>query len=584
METEQTSAPNLLKDFAHARQLLRHTSRGKNPDWYREAVDLDCQLHLLPNPLGYEAFLRTPGEDKWLSVPELPAQYNEETLEAYIESIRSEFLPRGARSLGVILHLNQDASVFEFQRRLAADNGADRDLQSLIVTDPAEVLQDRTLTESEMSFRIFPTPANPGVEDNGFAVAVSNDGVDLLRALREVGDAHNFPIRTSGLSIPLLLLSKLPRTIGPQTEPFCVMLAFDGFSFFGFFSQEGELILIRSIKHVERKLPQSLENVLSTTAASVELASLNLKVFDCRRAKQEGLDRELSALLFTIPFNVFLTTPAEGEDVPIALTSFLIEDGSPELAFGETVTFGNLVDGRYHLQDFLAPSAAEVASIPNVVDMKLLRFGRIVTRIGVAACVLVGAGVAYSAFTKMKSPEWSAENAVQDRAAEFAKDLGKAQLTEKMLADRSKGWVSMELLARLLPLDGSVQFSNASHEVTPNEKEKKSYRGDLGMVKNWKIEGFANDQGTKLLGELESPVGMGEVFEETKQATANSSLELSSPSRSLTVKLDLSENARFRNQSPPRSEESYPYQFTLNITQRIENSDPLAIPSGKIES
>lgn len=584
METEQTSSPNLLKDFAHARQLLRHTSRGKNPDWYREAVDLDCQLHLLPNPLGYEAFLKTPNDDVWLSVPEFPAQYNEGTLETYIESIRTEFLPRGSRSLGIILHLHQDASVFEFQRRLAADNGADRDLQSLIVTDPAEVLQDRTLTESKMSFRIFPTPANPEVDDRGFAVAVSNDGTELLRAFREIGNGQNFPIRTTGLCTPLLLLSKLPRTIGPQTEPFCVMLAFDEFSFFGFFSPSGELILIRSIKHLERKLPQSLENVLSTTAASVELASLSLKVFDCRRTKHDGLDRELAALLYTIPFNVFVTDSSEGKSVPIALTSFAIEDSSPDLAFGETVTFGNLLDGRYHLQDFLAPTAGEVASIPNVVDMKMLRFGRLITRLGVAACVLLGVSVAFSAMKKMRSPEWKAEDTVQDRAAEFTKELGKAQLTERMLADRSKGWVSMELLARLLPLDGSVQFSTAVHEVTPNEKEKKTSRNDLGMVKNWKVVGFANDQGTKLLTKLESPVGMGEVFADTKEATANSALDLSIASRSLTVKLDLSENARFRNQAPARTEESYPYQFTLNITQRIENSDPLAIPNGKIES
>ena len=585
MEADPTQPSNILKDYSYARFLLKKTSRGKNPDWYREAIRLDHQLHLFPNPLGYEAFLRTPAEEKWLSAPEIPMQINEEQMSNYLNTLRSDFLPRGSRSLGIILHLQKDASVFEFPLPAFEEGGEQEDVRSLIETSPAEVLQDRTLTESQMSFRVFPTPAFPRVEQTGFAVAVSQEGSKLLQSFRAAGDELNFPVRTTGLSSPLLLLSKLPRTIGLQTEPFCVMLTFEEFSFLGFYSESGELILIRSIKHIEGKIPQNLENVISTTAASVELASLQVKVFDCRRRSEISLETELSHLLYIIPFALFQPSGAEEQDVPIELKAWLIEDASPDLAYSETETFGSILSEGYHLQDYLPSTKEELFSIPDSADMKILRVGRLATRVGLVASLALGGVLALSAFTKMRSPDWEVTASVKNEVAKYNQNLEKARLTEQMLGARSKAWVSMELFSRLFPLDGSVQFSSSSHEVVPNSAGRGNQQssGALGMVKEWRILGYANEQGTKSLTKLESVAEMEKVFEATKEATASNVMQVLGNNRSLTVKLDLSVNSNYSEGALERSPESFPYEFILHITQRIENADPLAIPTGKIQ-
>ena len=76
---------------------------------------------------------------------------------------------------------------------------------------------------------------------------------------------------------------------------------------------------------------------------------------------------------------------------------------------------------------------------------------------------------------------------------------------------------------------------------------------------------------------------MEQVFEATKEATASNVMQVLGNNRSLTVKLDLSVNSNYSEGALERSPESFPYEFILHITQRIENADPLAIPTGKIQ-
>lgn len=579
METEDTS-PNLLKDYAHARSLLKNTSRGKNPDWYRDAHLLSSQLHLFESGANYLAYFWNETAGKWINAQPLSTKSDALALEEYIQYLRNEVFPGSCRSLGVILHLNQEASVFDFPHQ-EWEELHHAPLRELICHDPAVVLQDRTLSEDTMSFRVYPTPASPQVSATGSAVATSRRGEDLLREFREIGNQTNFPIRTAGLSSPLLLLSRLPRTLGPQEKAFCIMLRFEDFSFFGFYTAQGELILLRSIKHTGKQLPHSLEATLSTTAASVELAELELKVFDCRLQKSQPLDEELAALLFTLDYQVFVPPVSEEMPLPIELSTFQIEDDNSELAFAETETFGTNISEGYHLQDFLSASRKELDLLPGAADMKLLRLGRLVTRLGIAACILFGAFTAATSFLKMSSSEWKGGKSSTSEAADLARDLKKVKATERFLADRSKGWVTLELFARLFPLDGTVQFSDAEHATTAETVTSKKVVA-AGLVKKWEIKGFAMEEATQSLVRLNTQEGMGDVFNVVKESTGNSSFDLSQKTRNLMVNLDLSENPTFNRKAPPLTEQSYPYKFSLQITQRIEAGDNLAVPITKL--
>lgn len=579
MEHEDTATPNLLKDYAHARSLLKNTSRGKNPDWYRDAHLLSNQLHLFESGTRYTAYFWSDTAAEWINMNPIPAHADAAFLEEYIEYLRSEVGFSNIRSLGVILHINQDASVFEFPNQEWGEVQPGATLRELIRQNPSLVLQDRTLTEDTMSFRVFPTPASPHVATSGCAVATSRKGENILTELRGLGNELNFPIITAGLSSPLLLLSRLPRTLGTQEKPFCIMLRYEEFSFFGFYSTEGELIVLRSIKHNAKQLPHNLESTLTTTAASVELADLELKVFDCRVLKKPALDTELAGVLFAMSYQVFVPPVSEEFPLPIELSTFQIEDDNPGLVFSETETFGMNVTEGYHLQDFLSPSQEEMDLLPGASDMKILRLGRLVTRAGLAASLLFGASVGITSFMKMSSPNWKSGKATTSEAVTLSKDLKKVKATEAFLADRSKGWVTLELFARLFPMDETVQFSSAEHKASAAGN---NLRGSTtaALLKKWTIKGYSME--TDGLVRLNTQEGIGDVFRAVMETTGNSSFDLEKASRNILVNLDLEENSEFSGQAPKSSESSFPYKFSLEVTQRIEAGDPLAIPIIKL--
>ena len=582
-ETHIEDSPNFLKDFAKARRLMKHSSRGKNPDWYRRAIDLDCQLHLFATASGYRSYLKTSSEEGWQEIDRISKKADEEFLSQFVDEIQNSYLPRGARSLGVVLHLNSDASVFEFPHQ---DWEAEHDglcLDQLIIEDPGLVLQDRTLTADEMSFRVYPVPASPQAASSGVAVASNREGDALLTAFRELGREINFPIRTHALNSPLLLLSRLPRTFGPQESAFCTLLRYDDFSFCGFFSAAGELVLLRSMKHVQGEFPQNLETILATTAASVEVSEMAIKAFDCRSARLDPLEDELARLLFQLPFEVFLPPGGSENTLPIELSVFDVADDNPGLGFTETETFGETLSKDYHLQDFLTPSSAETGALPGLLDMKILRIGRVVTRLGVAACVAFGAFAIFSSLKRTSSEEWKSNVAKDQKSLKLTTQLKKLQKTEKLLGGRSKGWETMELYSRLFPLDGTIQFSSADYRVTAESNLKPNSKAvDQGFSRTWKVKGLAIDSANKTLGHINTEEGMKKVFDIVKEETGSNAMDMDQKTRNLTVNLDLTGNPEFNPAAPKGTKQSFAYTFSLDVTQRIEAGDPLAIPSNTL--
>jgi hypothetical protein len=602
METNEQPASNLLTDFKCARTLLKTSSRGKNPDWYREAVSLEQQLHLFETAQsggGFLSFLLDLKSQETTPLNPLPGEPDSEALASYLDYLQAEILPAKTRSLGVVLHLRREASVFDFPLPVGEEVDF-KALQQEIAVNPAGVLKDRTLTEGHLSFRIFPTPAAPHAGDFGTAVAMTARGETLLAAFRALGRERNFPIRTHGLASPLLLMARLPRTLGQDQEsPFCVMLRYCDFSFFGFFTAGGELILLRSLKHNEAQLPHNLESILTTTAASIELASLSVKAYDCRLEKGVSLEGELTPLFLTVPFCVEVLSerglgvpprreeeedslgrmpkPLSLETLPLELSTYLLADDAPDLAFAETETFGPNLKENYHLQNFLEVPAAERDAFPGAIDMKLLRIGRLLTRTGLAACLLLTLFAAAIIFRQTTSVQWKSAKVGKAQAATVAKRLREVRGKEKLLADRSKGWVAMEVFSRLFPHDGSVRFGDASYQVSTTDSKETS-GATAGLVRSWTVQGFAKEGVIDQLVKLNSIEGMTEVFEEVEAATASGSLDLSQKTRNLLVDMKFSENKGFEPGARRGAIASFQNQFTLDIKQRIEKGDPLAIP------
>lgn len=582
MESTEVASPHFFKDFLHARKLMKTTSRGKNPDWYRDAISLSHQLHLFAGVTEYRAFYKDFSEEgQWKEAATIPNNFDEDVLEQYLNEFRSEYLSRSTRSLGVVLHLNKDASVFEFPEQDWEEEYPGLSVDEVIKIDPSAVLQDRTLSAEDMTFRVYPVPASPQADISRVAVASNRHGENLLAAFRELGSNSNFPIRTQALSSPLLLLSRLPRTFGPQETAFCTLLRYDSFSFCSFFDTEGELILLRSLRHSQGELPPNLETVLATTAASVEISEMTVKAFDCRLTTPVPLEDELSRLLFQLPFQVFLPPTDQNSEQYIELSVYEVTDDNPGLGFGETETFGTTISEGYHLQDFFSPSQAELASLPGVADMKILRLGRGLGRIGLAACLGFAAYVGIINFKKTSSAEWKSNANGAKNSTNLTAEISKLTQTEKLLSERSKGWVAMELCARLFPSDGSVQFSSAEYSAVGDSGFPQG--GAKGFSKKWVIRGLATQSATQgALSRVNSQEGMAEVFEKVRIETGSNSMDMSPNSRNLSVNLNLSENPNYEPSAPQGSDQFFAYTFDLDLTQRIEASDPLSVPTSKL--
>lgn len=148
---------SIWQRYLQARRLHRETSRSKNPDWYRAALDLECQLHLFVEGEEVSDAYICSGQDgarNWVPVDPPSLEASEEELQEYTATIRSQFTSNKPRSLGVILHLGDEFAISE----LAQANERPEDLHQLskqLVNAPKEVLEDHSVSMDECAFRLF---------------------------------------------------------------------------------------------------------------------------------------------------------------------------------------------------------------------------------------------------------------------------------------------------------------------------------------------------------------------------------------------------------------------------------------------
>ena len=261
--------------FAQARRLHRETNRSKNPDWYRPALALNCQLHLFAEGEGIATArlaANTGGPVTWTEVepPELDADL--ETLRGYLANLRSEHLSGKARSLGIVLHLADEFAISEIAPLHEVPEDL-AELKELFEEAPHEVIEGQGQSDGQFSFRFFPYPGTKNVQQPGAAIQISRKHQEFLRLFRDLAEETKFPVRTMGLSAPLVTLAGLPRIIPTLPEqPFCAVLSYSTFSVLAFFNAEGELLMLRSIRNHSSGVAPNVGGVVQTMSAALELA------------------------------------------------------------------------------------------------------------------------------------------------------------------------------------------------------------------------------------------------------------------------------------------------------------------------
>ena len=562
--------------FLQARRLHRETTRSRNLDWYREALDLECQLHLFLEGEDISAAHICYGKDDrktWARVALPSLQAGEQEVMEYLAGIRSHFDGR-MKSLAVILHVADEFAISEL--RGASERPEDLGvLSEKLVHEPKAVLEDHSDSVEDFSFRLFPYPgARPG-QQFGSAITISRRCHTYLRQIRNVGQVLNFPIRTCALSAPLVTLAALRRLDEElPDQAFAIFFPYSSFSVIAFFSEGRELVMLRSVRHHEGVTPSHVGRIVQTMAAALELPDPPIYTLPLACSGRDPVAPQLpGAVVVDWRKNRWFDSavPLEFQG-PSSLRS-----RNEEVVVRGAQTFQGMIESGWATQDFLPESRDEVDLLPSRTEMRILRFGSAALRLGAAAILLFVGWTAVRGIKIINDESWHQTGEVSREGNKIlSSEIHRYEQWSSLLADRSKAWVSMELINQLFPDPESVILSEASHRVRPEVAQNKD--PSAGVVKDWTISGFSNTDALNHLTVISTTEGMGKVFESIREQTGNESFRTDLGSRTLLVNLLTSENKRFKPLIGRKPEERFAHNFRLTITQRITAEDPIAIP------
>ncbi|MEM1085051.1 MAG: hypothetical protein AAGI48_13145 [Verrucomicrobiota bacterium] len=583
---------NPLQLYRQASSVLRGTSRATNEGWYESPFDQEFQLHLRIDGSNVSSWIHQPSTGKWEAGPEFtedlilePAKVPE-----FAEETVAIAKKAGASSLGVILHVADEFALTEIKPEL--DNpGALSELRTAIIKDPVSVLDDSSLSVDEHSWRLIPYPA-AGSEAIATAVILSRRTAEFISAMRAYGTAKNFPVIAEAVSAPLVALLTLPEIkTGPVEQSFIAVLPYSRFTILAFFNEHGDLRLLRTLQHRGQKRPSNLRHAVATTAAALEMPTPEILILSLSGEPDPQIASDLKIVFDQSEIreinwddSSFHISEAEGVTPEMIAASSLKKEVEEPLATSHTFT--TLKSEGWAIQDFLPVPTEEAEVYPSRSEMKLLRAAKY-ARLGlVAVAVLCLIYVGFGLLDMVRKPEWTFNQpeaeAVQSRLASLDQERNRVQHWDNLLEDRSKGWASMELLARLFPDKSGFLVKGFSHTANP---ETLPGQAQAGFVKEWRISGLAREEALERLADLNTREGISSAFTEISRVTGNQSYRTDLPSRSVVVNVKTLEHAAYKPAPPEEmvaaDETTYPFMFDLTITQRFEAADPMAINVSK---
>ena len=530
---------------------------------------------------------------QWSNGPALSAEIlqNPARLDAFIAEALRAARSHGATSLGVILHIADEFATTELKPEFDSP-AALSELRDTAVTDPGSILEDSSILADQASWRVLPYPA-AGSQVIGTTITISKQHAPLIAKLREAGEGENFPIITHALSAPLVAIMGLSQSI-IQTpgKPFVAILQYPWFTVLAFFNEHADLRLIRTLQHRGLRRPTNFSNALATTSAALEFVDPDLFLLPLG----ERVDASLSADL-KITFassRVEVLQQAQPEGIPAWTPEPAISLLPAKTSDRATHTFTILHEEKWALQDFL-PTPREIVEIyPSRTEMRLLRIFPLSSIALLAISILSIAYFGFGLINVILRPEWSFDSteaeAVKSRLAKLNVEKQKVEHWNNLLEDRSKAWTSMESLSRMFPENGGMLVKTYTHAAKPDSAPSKA-KGTakatpkVGIVKEWKITGYARDKALEYLNTLNTREGISAHFSEISRLTGSNAFDPNVNTRNLVVNIRTQENNTYKNIPPEEindaDESTYPFTFDLTITQRFEATDPMAINAAK---
>jgi len=583
LKLEHPAELNALQQYRQASQILKRTSRASNPAWYQDALKLEHQFHIRFDGESIYTYFFQKSTKAWLAGPALAEAVlrDPEKATAFSRELLTQARSRGAKALGVVLHLANEFATAEIKPELD-DPALLPELREAAFTDPGTILEDTSVPLDQASFRMVPYPAK-GADSIATAIILSRQLAPFLDAIRETGESQNFPFVTHALSAPLVAFTALGSISAPtEGKPFIGILQYPWFTVVGFFDDQGELKLIRTMQHRGRKRVTNFRHALNTTNVSLELVDPDVLILPLGQEVDHMLGSDLqismpdSRIETVQPPTDFGGLPASCLDLWLSVNS----ESRPNRLESETMRM--LQEENWSLQNFL-PVPVEVAELyPGQLEMRMLRYFKLAR---VALFFLAAGGITWLGFEYTKAVRNEAWNfneldaaQAKNRLTSLTREREQAEHWHNLLADRSKGWIAMEDLVRMFPEDLGVKVRNYHYTVRPETAPRQR---TAGFVREWRITGLAKPDGAERLNELNTREGISTHFAEVAKLTGNQAYRPDEPTRNFVVNLRIQENPAFRGATPQdfatNADNSYPFTFDLSISQRFEPDDPLAL-------
>jgi hypothetical protein len=378
----------------------------------------------------------------------------------------------------------------------------------------------------------------------------------------------------------------LSQSVEPTPgKPFVGILQYPWFTALAFFNEHADLRLIRTLQHRGLRRPTNFRNALTTTNASLEFVDPDLFLLPLGEKVDASLSADLKITFTTSRVEVVQQASIEGIPAWCPEPAISAQPAAPAEST-TSHTFTILLEEKWALQDFL-PTPRDIVEIhPSRSDMRLLKLLRLSRVALFAIAVLSIAYFGLGVIDLIRRPEWSFDPSqtelTKGRLKKVTNERQKAEHWNNLLEDRSKAWTSMESLSRMFPENSGMLVKTYAHAAKPDSTPGKA---KVGLVKEWKITGYARDEALEYLNTLNTREGISAHFNEISRITGNSAFNANVGNRNLVVNIRTQENSSYKNLPPEEindaDQSTYPFTCDLTITQRFEATDPMAINVAK---
>ncbi len=595
------------KLYGQAKRIIKETSRASNPDWYKEARELDLQWHIWVSSHGNESAVYNRITGEWWKGSALPKvtmipakegekpRLDDQSRNAVHEALRniisSSDYGLKPKSVGVCLHLVDEIRI----RDLAPDFSSDPDfetLNELLKAAPQIAMGDDALDDESGVWRLCPLVGAKSDSRLSIATRVSSRFKLIVDELSIYGEVRNIPVIVNTYSGAIEAVAALPLIIEDPNylSNTVYLIQYEHMTLVCTTGERGELQMIRPLLHrnTNHLAPTEIMDVVTQSAALNNIKDPRLAFLTLNGMPEEHVEKILlnykqnhpeTEIKITDVSQSPLVADIPGKRLELAMATINLAELTPKDHPLEEL------QKRWAFADFYSPTKEVKDRMPTRGDLRMLKFAAL-ARTALIICALGFIGwTGMDILSKVRSESWKLDSATAQemdlKVAMLGKEKKELDHWENLLTKRSEGWLAMQALLELFPDDGGVIVRSASYQAEATSEADKR----VGTSRIWNISGFANPEVAKNLATIGSRTRMAELLNRIADENQAPYLKVDGDTRTLDVNLQQRQGTMPSSTAfPAKVARHFRTTFDLRIAQGLSPKDELALSTKPLTS